>query len=139
METSDILRETVNDLIQRTAERKIRWSVINANAIRWIKQDQPDEQTTVTLQKQPSPNQIAKEVFIMTIQPVRMIPYRNAPGQPNVTRVNPVPQPAIQISTLTDPRLGDSFKQLFVQGFSEAHSQDEEKKIEALRNLLKGL
>jgi hypothetical protein len=139
METPNILRQTVIDLIQKTNERKIIWTVANPNVIRWVKQEQ-DDQTTVTLQKQPGPNPNVKELYIMTIQSIRMVTVRaNAPGQPPGTKVIPMPTAPIQISTMIDTSLSDVLKELFAMGYSEAHRQDDEIKIEALRKLLRGL
>lgn len=139
METSNILTKTVIELIQKSIERKIIWTVANPNVIRWVKQDQ-DDQTTVTLQKQPGPNPNVKEVYIMTIQSVRMVTIRaKVTGQESGTKVIPMPTPTIQISTMTDPSLSEALKELFFVGFSEAHSRDDERKVEALKKLLKGL
>ena len=139
METPNILRQIVYDLIQKTIEHKIIWTVTNPNVLRWVKQI-PDGQTTVTLQKQPGPSPVVKEVYIMTIQSVRMIaPRTNAPNQQAGTRVTQLVENPIQISTLTDPSVSEVLKDLFSTGFSEAHRQDEERKIEALRKLLGGL
>lgn len=139
METSNILTKTVIELTQKSIERKIIWTVANPNVIRWVKQYQ-DDQTTVTLQKQPGPNPNVKEVYIMTIQSVRMVTVKTkVPGQESGTKVVPMPIPPIQISTMTDPSLSETLKELFFVGFSEAHHQDNERKVEALNNLLRGL
>lgn len=118
MENNEIINETLNELIQKTAERKILWTIVNANALRWVKPEQP-RPTTVTLQRQPSPNPEIKEIYILTIQ-------------------SP-PKGAIQFSSITDQFLKQSLANLFNVAIKETRNLADERKIETIKNLLNGL
>lgn len=119
MENNEVINETLKELIQKTSERKILWTIVNANVIRWIKVEPSNKLTHVNLQRQPSPNPEIKEIYILTIQ-------------------SP-PRPVIQISTLTDQSLKESLITLFNVAIKETKKLADEKKIESIKNLLRGL
>jgi hypothetical protein len=118
MENSEIIKEMLNDLLQKTIEKKITWKIVNSNAIRWVKSE-PSQQTTVTLQKQASANPAHRENYILTIQ-------------------SP-PQPSTQIDSASDPFVKEIFVNLFKEAKKEANRLTEEKKIEVIKSLLKDI
>jgi len=138
MESSEIIKETISALLQKTIEKKVKWTVVNPNAVKWEKQD-PQEKTIVTLQRQPSPNPNIKEVFILTIQTIKNPPPRPAGVvRPALQRPTPSSNP-IQITSGTDPSLKEVLSSLYAEIFREVSRQEDEKKLEIIKNLLKGI
>ena len=118
MENNKLIEEILSEFLQKTQERRIPWALINPNAVRWTKQS-PQQVTIVTLQKQMttisgSPTTL-KENIVLTIQ------------NPQAT--------IIQINSSTEPSLKDLLSSLFKEAMISAN----DKTIETLRNLLKGI
>lgn len=138
MESSEIIKETISGLLQKTIEKKIKWTVVNPNAVKWEKQD-TIERTIVTLQRQPSPNPNIKEIFILTIQTLKNPPPRPA-GVPRPAIQRPIPSSSpIQISSATDMNLKEIMSGLYSEIFKEVNRQEEVKKLEIIKNLLNGV
>jgi len=138
MESSDIIKETITGLLQKTIEKKVKWTVVNPNAVKWEKKD-TIEKTIVTLQRQPSPNPNIKEIFILTIQTLKNPPPRPAGvARPAIQRPTTSSSP-IQISSGTDPSLKEILSSLYAEIFKEVSRQEEEKKLEIIKNLLNGV
>ena len=117
MENNKLIVEVLADFLLKTLEKRIPWTLINPNAVRWTKQT-PLQVTIVTLQKQllPMPGSASvKENYVLTIQ------------NPTAT--------AIQINTATDQSLIPALSNLFKEAMLSAN----DKTIEILTNLLKGI
>ena len=118
MENSEIINQMLAELLQKTIDKKINWIVVNANTIRWIKSG-PPLSTSVTLQKQVSPNPSIKENYVMTIQ-------------------SP-PTPPTQFNTAKEEQLKMMLMKIYFEATKEAVRLEEEKKIDVIKNLLKDL
>jgi hypothetical protein len=118
MENNKIIEQVLSELLQKTIEKKVIWTLVNPNALRWINANTP-QPTHVTLQKQLLPNQtnpsVPRENYVLTIQ--------SPPNQP------------IQINTAVNQSSKDVLSNLF----KEAMASSSDKTIEILQNLLKGL
>ncbi len=119
MENNNIILDVLNQLLIKTVENKIRWASINVNAFRWTKQE-GQISTIVTLQKQPSPNIVIKENYILTIQPSNS-------------------NESTQINSAVDMSLKDILSKLFLAATSESARIANEKQAEVIKNLLNGL
>jgi|ERR1041385_778638 hypothetical protein len=120
MENIEVIKQMLSDLLQKTTEKKIDWKVINTNTVRWTKIRNAANQI-VTLQKQPSPNPVLVENYVITIQ------SQNPPGV------------VVQLNTSIETGLKDLLKKLFIEVTKEAARTEEEKKIEIIKNLLKDI
>ena len=116
MNNKELIQQTLGELLQKTIERKVPWTLVNPNAVRWTKGN-GNQITHVTLQKQPGPivNSTTKENYILTIQ---------TPGTA-----------AIQIHTQLEPTM----KEALIQLFKEAMLSASDKTAEILKNLLRDL
>jgi len=115
MDNKQLIQQTLTELLQKTIERKVPWTLVNPNAIRWTKQNGP-QPTHVTLQKQPQPVNVASlENYVLTIQ---------TPGTA-----------AIQINTVIE----QTMKPILSQLFREAMLTANDKTAEILKNLLRDL
>ncbi len=126
MENSELIKQMLKEMLQKTIEKKIYWLTVNANAIRWIKKENGNS-TTVTLQKQPSPpvpaNSALKENYVLTIQP------------PTTT----APTPSTQINSAIERDFREVLAEIFAEANKESARLANEKKIEVIKNLLKDI
>jgi putative ubiquitin-RnfH superfamily antitoxin RatB of RatAB toxin-antitoxin module len=118
-----IITQMLDDMLQKTIEKKIIWSVINVNAVRWIKPEKPHP-ILVTLQKQPQPNPAIRETYIFTIQQ----------NQQNLNQVTSVV--LAQINTAVDISAKDVLSKIFNEATKEARRIEDEKRAEVIKNLL---
>jgi len=122
MENNVIIQEVLNQIIQKTHEKKINWTSVNPNVFRWVKTEEGAIKTTVTLQKIPSPAPPAiKENYVLTIQ-----------GGPKGT-------PSTQLNSVADQSYWNSLRELFQEVSNESLRIASEKQAEVIKNLLKGL
>ena len=118
METTEVVKQMFEELLLKTIEGKVNWTVLNPNAIRWIKSRGP-QPMIVTLQKQPSPNPAIRENYVMTIQSQSTTP--------------------MQLNTVTETALKEVFVKLYNEATKEAVRTNESIKLEVIKNLLKDL
>lgn len=114
MENENIIGQMLRGLLQKTIDKKIPWTMVNANALRWSKLDN-GKAINVTLQQQPHP--IPTNVhFILTIQ---------GPNPTSNTQINSTMQPA--------------YKDILRNLFNEAMKIGNAESLEIIKRLLDGL
>ncbi len=118
MEQKNGFQEVLADLLQKTIDKKIFWTFVNDNALRWIK-----DNTHVTIQKQ----RVVTNAHIVADNYILNIQY------PLDTPMN------TQISSGAE----NSYKAILVQLFNEAMKENKrlenEKKLAAIKKLLDGI
>jgi hypothetical protein len=120
METNEIIKHVLSELLQKTIEKKIVWNAVNANAFRWVKQEEGTTITT-TLQKQSTNvSNFTSSNYILTIQ--------DSTGKANA-----------QINSATEQNIKNVLANIFIEAQKESSRVEAERQAEVIKNLLKGL
>lgn len=106
----------LNNLTQKTAEKKIDWKLINPQAVRWIRM-LGGRQITVTLQAQPR----------TSIGSNRQLYY--------ILNIQSPPEAVLQVNTLTDT----TYQSILEQLFNTAVNFAKESTAGIIDNLLDGI
>jgi hypothetical protein len=123
MENSELINQVLDDLLQKTREKKITWSSVNPNTFRWVRKE-GTQVTTVILQKQnvvSTSTRVVQEDYIFTIQQ------------------EPPPKVVVQINTIANKQVREVLAKIFFEARNEELRRTNEKQAEIIKNLLKGL